>query len=174
MQITPERLARSRGDRMIAGVAGGIARYLKIDPALVRLAFVALAFTGIGVLLYPLLWLVMPLESATGVPFQAARVDEEARQVYVGTHGSPSPTSAQPAPRFDPLTGEPLSVGPIAQAEPSQPKATNNSRMRLLGYVLLAIGGFLLLNLLVPGAEQFIFPAVLIAVGVLLLRRKAR
>ena len=42
---------RSRHDTMIAGVAGGIARYLGIDSTIVRLVFVALIFTGVGVLL---------------------------------------------------------------------------------------------------------------------------
>ena len=52
-----QRLMRSRTDKIIAGVAGGIGQYLAIDPVIVRLAFVALCFTGVGVLLYPVLWL---------------------------------------------------------------------------------------------------------------------
>lgn len=62
MDVSTPRLMRSRDDAIIAGVAGGIARYLGVDSAVVRLIFVALAFTGAGVLLYPLLWIVMPLE----------------------------------------------------------------------------------------------------------------
>ena len=57
-----QRLMRSRTDKVIAGVAGGIGQYLAIDPVIVRLAFVALCFTGVGVLLYPVLWLIMPVE----------------------------------------------------------------------------------------------------------------
>ena len=57
-----QRLMRSRSDKVIAGVAGGIGQYLAIDPVLVRLAFVALAFTGVGLLLYPVLWIIMPIE----------------------------------------------------------------------------------------------------------------
>jgi phage shock protein C len=63
------RLYRSRDERMIAGVAGGIAHYLDIDPTLVRLAFVAstLAAGGIGLPAYVLLAIIVPLGPAPGV-----------------------------------------------------------------------------------------------------------
>lgn len=58
------RLYRSRSDVMIAGVCGGLSRYLRIDVTLVRLFFVllALAGNGIGLLIYFLLWMVVPPE----------------------------------------------------------------------------------------------------------------
>jgi len=57
-----KRLYRSRDDRMLAGVAGGMAEYLGIDPTIVRLLWV-LAFLPGGVpgfLLYGLCWLIIP------------------------------------------------------------------------------------------------------------------
>lgn len=55
-----KRLTRSN-DKMIAGVCGGIANYLGIDPTLVRIAYVLMVlFAGFGILLYVILWLVMP------------------------------------------------------------------------------------------------------------------
>ena len=62
-----KRLYRSRTDRMIAGVAGGMAEYLEIDPTIVRLLW-ALAFLpgGVpGLLLYVLCWAIIPLEPAS-------------------------------------------------------------------------------------------------------------
>jgi phage shock protein C len=56
----PPRLTRSREDRMIAGVAGGLARYFGVDPVIVRIAFVLLALTGGGVLAYLIAWVVIP------------------------------------------------------------------------------------------------------------------
>jgi phage shock protein PspC (stress-responsive transcriptional regulator) len=54
-------LRRHRGDRKIAGVAGGLARYLDIDPLVVRVVLVVLAvFGGSGLLLYALGWLLIP------------------------------------------------------------------------------------------------------------------
>ena len=57
------RLYRSRNDRLIAGVAGGLGEYLGLDPVIIRVLFVILAVAGgPGVLLYIILWLVMPAE----------------------------------------------------------------------------------------------------------------
>ena len=57
------RLRRSVEDRRIAGVAGGIARHLDIDPLIVRVALVVLAlFGGAGLFIYAACWLVVPEE----------------------------------------------------------------------------------------------------------------
>jgi phage shock protein C len=57
------QLFRSRTNSVIGGVCGGLAQYLNIDPVLVRLAAVLLFFaTGIGGVLYIVLWIIMPLE----------------------------------------------------------------------------------------------------------------
>lgn len=56
-----KRLVRSASDRMLAGVAGGLAEYINLDPTIVRLLFVLLALAGgPGILIYAVLWLVMP------------------------------------------------------------------------------------------------------------------
>ena len=56
-----KRFTRSRRDKKIAGVCGGLAQYFDIDATLVRVVFVLLAlFSGGGLLLYVILWLVMP------------------------------------------------------------------------------------------------------------------
>jgi phage shock protein C len=55
------RLYRSRNDRMMFGVCGGIANYFGIDSTLVRLAFMVLVLgAGSGVLLYFAAWLIIP------------------------------------------------------------------------------------------------------------------
>ncbi len=51
---------RSRNDRMIGGVAGGIAEYFEIDPVIVRIIFVLALFFGAGILAYILLWIIIP------------------------------------------------------------------------------------------------------------------
>lgn len=57
------RLRRSRTDRKVSGVAGGIARHLDIDPLLVRVAFVILTFFGGGgLILYGVAWVLVPEE----------------------------------------------------------------------------------------------------------------
>jgi phage shock protein C len=55
------RLYRSQAEKMIGGVCGGLAEILDLDPTIVRIVFVLLALLGgHGVLLYLILWLIMP------------------------------------------------------------------------------------------------------------------
>lgn len=59
--MNDKKLVRSSEDRMLFGVAGGLAAYLNIDPVLVRLFFVLLTLsTGYAPIIYILLALLMP------------------------------------------------------------------------------------------------------------------
>jgi phage shock protein PspC (stress-responsive transcriptional regulator) len=61
------RLTRSRQDRVLAGVSGGLGRYFRIDPIIFRLAFGLLTFVGgAGVIAYAAAWLVLPPEGGRG------------------------------------------------------------------------------------------------------------
>ncbi|HYK97533.1 MAG TPA: PspC domain-containing protein [Candidatus Acidoferrales bacterium] len=74
---TPARLYRSANDKVIAGVCGGLASYFKIDPALVRLAFLVFALAGgASILLYLVLWVAVPLgeTSAAAAPRYSGEV----------------------------------------------------------------------------------------------------
>jgi signal transduction histidine kinase len=67
------RLVRSRHDRMLAGVAGGIAAHLGLSSNLVRVALAASAFAaGFGIIVYVLVWLLAPLEEEDGEAGAAA------------------------------------------------------------------------------------------------------
>ena len=58
-----KRLYRSKKDRTICGVCGGIANYFNIDPTLVRLAFVLIAMgAGSGILAYIIAAIIIPDE----------------------------------------------------------------------------------------------------------------
>lgn len=60
-----KRLLRSRTDTMIAGVCSGLANFFGMDPTIMRLIFVLLFFLGgNGLLIYLILWIVVPLEPA--------------------------------------------------------------------------------------------------------------
>jgi phage shock protein PspC (stress-responsive transcriptional regulator) len=63
---TTKRLTRSRRDKKIAGICGGLAEYFGIDPVIPRLIWVILALgAGIGVFAYLICWIVIPKEPAT-------------------------------------------------------------------------------------------------------------
>lgn len=60
---TTKRLYRSKTDKLIGGVCGGIANYFSIDPVLVRLLCVALILiNGVSIIAYIITWIVMPME----------------------------------------------------------------------------------------------------------------
>lgn len=61
--IARKRLLRPRAGRKIAGVCAGFAEYFDLDVTLVRLVWLITAvMTGVGVLSYPIAWIVMPDE----------------------------------------------------------------------------------------------------------------
>lgn len=59
-----KKLFRSEKDRMLGGVAAGLGEYFNIDPTIVRLVFVLITIVwGTGIVLYFILWLIIPTES---------------------------------------------------------------------------------------------------------------
>jgi phage shock protein C len=70
---TPRVLRRSRTERVIGGVCGGLGRYLGLDPVLLRIAFVVLLFAGGGgLVLYAISWILIP-EEREGEPLGTER-----------------------------------------------------------------------------------------------------
>ncbi len=58
------RIHRSQNNKLIAGVAAGLAEYFNIDPVLMRLLFVIIFLAGgSGILLYIILWIIMPKDT---------------------------------------------------------------------------------------------------------------
>src|ERR1044071_4461526 len=84
---TSQRLTRNNTDRIIAGVAGGIANYLNVDPTLVRLCVVLLVFTVVPIAIYLVLWAVLPTENSVNQSFgqqvreNFAEMEQRATQV---------------------------------------------------------------------------------------------
>lgn len=88
--MEPRRLYRSREDRWIAGVCGGLGRFFGIDPMPVRIGFIILSFwQGVGVLIYLIMLLIVPEEPASQIvtdphiPQEHGADDPEARRVRI-------------------------------------------------------------------------------------------
>ena len=60
--MEPKRLYKSRTNRVLCGVCGGIGEYFGIDPTIVRLLCVLLGFTSTGLILYIIAAIIMPEE----------------------------------------------------------------------------------------------------------------
>jgi len=61
--MSDKNLTRSANDRILAGVAGGLAEYFAIDPTLVRILFIIVALLGggfLGIAIYIILWIIIP------------------------------------------------------------------------------------------------------------------
>ena len=59
-EVSQPHLRRSSTNKVLGGVCGGLAEYTNTDPLLWRVGFIAMAVMGAGILIYPLLWLLVP------------------------------------------------------------------------------------------------------------------
>ncbi len=80
MKNEPKKLYRSTHDRIIAGVAGGLAEYFDVDSTIVRALFIILIFTGwgAGILLYILLAIIVPPEPSESLKKESTHKEESA------------------------------------------------------------------------------------------------
>ncbi len=105
----PARLLhRSATERKIAGVCGGIARQHDLDPALVRLAAIALAVLAppLGLLGYAAAWIVIPLEPAANGSQQAGGGEQPAASIaQVGSTPAGRPSAGLDARQLESRAG---------------------------------------------------------------------
>jgi phage shock protein C len=164
-------------DRIVGGVCSGLAEGFHVEALWVRLAFVVLAFlNGIGVLLYLVLWVLMPERTGTRTSTQGIvesmgndvkRAWADLRSQFGGTGAattSPTSKSDAPPPSSGSVSGEP---GPLAST--SQPVTRNPSF--IFGAILIVIGiAFLAANTNFVN-WSVIWPSALVALGIALLIR---
>ncbi len=147
--MNPRRLYRSRTDRVLTGIAGGMAEYLEVDPTIVRILWVlATIFTGgLVLLLYIVLAFVIPVNpfqggpvpagawgagyaAGAGTPGQAGWTQPAAAPGTTGPPprpGPPTPRATRPAaPRPGTPPGTPSTSGPVPPA-PSGPAGPGSS-----------------------------------------------
>lgn len=141
------RLYRSRSDTVLGGVAAGLADYLNIDPALVRIAWAILVLvTGGGALLaYIVAWVIVPT-APPPAPAAGSWMPDDA----AGADAAKS--STQPTERVDPGNGG-----------------------LIVGLILIGAGlWFLAREYLPPVNWALIWPVILIGVGGLVLLTSSR
>ena len=157
-----KRLYRSRDDRMIWGVCGGIAKYFGVDPVVVRVvAIVLLVFTaGAAIIAYILAAIIIPLENS---PSREPRevIKENVQEIK------------QTATQF----GEDVRSTLSQPSSPGADVAGDRQRTRnLLGIVLIA-GGIVLLLIVFLSSFRFfwwfnwkyLWPILLIALGLIVI-----
>lgn len=146
-----ERLYRSPDDRMLAGVAGGLAEMLDIDPSIIRIVWAVLIVVtgGLALLVYIVMAIVVP-ERPIGVkPRQQGGSDAAGVGAARGAASPPTSTAPSRARRRDRSDG--ARGGLVA------------------GLILIVIGGFFLVRELIPSIDLgFWWPTVAIGLGVVL------
>jgi|SRR5215207_900892 phage shock protein C len=76
---------RSRSERVLAGVCGGVGRYLGVDPVLLRIAFIILALAnGLGVVAYVVAWVAIPEEQPDQPPGPPSEPRRETGRLVLG------------------------------------------------------------------------------------------
>jgi len=152
-----KRLYRSRSERMICGVCGGLARYFDMDPTIVRIIFVLLIFAnGLGILAYIIMAIVVPLEgSKAGKPKETVKENVAEIKETAGELGREIRSTFATEDTED----KPQAAGGI------------HRRRNMLGIALIVIGIVILignLNIFRWFIWIYIWPAILIIVGLLI------
>lgn len=177
------RLYRSRDDRMIAGVCGGIARYLDLDATIVRLVAVALLIFGNAATLiaYIAMAVVVPEEPAGDLPYGGRPVPPPppapgksaaaVAEAMGGASASVDPPEVPGASATPPVT-EPPADTPAYGVVPERPWADGPAERHggngsyVLGMVLILGGALLLSARFVPGVALWaLWPLIIVAAG---------
>ncbi len=158
-----KRLYRSRDDRMICGVCGGLAKYFDIDPVIVRVIAILLIFaSGTGILAYIILAIVVPLESS-----QAS----EPKDVIKENVEEMKQTASQ-------LGDEIRSTFAKKEGAPEETAKPRQRSLNVFGIILIVVGVLFLLasfNLFSWLHWRYLWPLILVAIGLLIIfgaRRK--
>lgn len=174
------QLTKSDTDRMVSGVCGGLADYLHVDPAMVRLAWVMLTIAsfGLGTIAYILLTLVLPEPANAGQPVSSV-MEQNLSQMgsNVNRAGQTISTAANSVFAGHQNAGTTMTVAdPDAQNAAGQNVTGKQaSTGNTAAFVLIALGAFFLMaNLgLISFKTMIIFwPLVLVVLGIMLLNRR--
>jgi len=162
--MAENRLYRSFHGRVIGGVAGGLADYFGMDPTIVRLIFVLLAvFGGGGVLLYLILWIILPEKKTYGT--------HSSYSSYGSPSATPPPSSSGNSDTGIGETYEGFEKGtPVNMPEPDLAPRRKFEGSLIGGLVLILIGSFFLFERFVPNINfRDFWPLLLVVVGIVLI-----
>lgn len=150
-----KRLYRSSETRVIGGVSGGLAEYFDIDPVIIRILFVALAlFGGGGILVYVVLWIVLPEQKS----YKAGTRSRTYSEASPHTDDIPNPETA-----FT-MNKEPQD----SSNEQNDPYRTRGSL--IAGVVLITLGSLFLIDNFVPNINfGHLWPVLLVVLGIVIL-----
>lgn len=181
-----DRLYRSRDERVIFGVCGGLAEHFDVDPSIVRIVFALLVLSaGIGLALYIVMALVVPEEPwgadagptmQPGAPITPA--DPAPIVDAAGAAPDPGAPGARPAAAMGAAGAAAAGAAPVRPLTAREQRRANRAARRargddragvILGAILIIVGGWFLVRRYLPTiTDDFLGPLVLIALGLVL------
>ncbi|MHB9143778.1 MAG: PspC domain-containing protein [Symbiobacteriia bacterium] len=168
-----KRLYRSRRERMVSGVCGGIADYFNVDPTLVRVIWVLVTLTsgGLGLLAYVAAIIIVPEEPRT--------LRQDAAAGAPGNSEGGQAAGETTAPEAGATVGADGTGNSRTEVHTWTHNDTDRHSGRMIaGLTLVVLGGyFLLQNLLLRFIflqGRFLWPVLVIFVGLLVLARGLR
>ncbi|MBE0475900.1 MAG: PspC domain-containing protein [Coriobacteriia bacterium] len=169
-------LYRSRGDRVIAGVAGGLGEYLGVDPVLIRVGIVLLALVGnlAVVAAYIVMAIVVPEEPAAGERPAGAETEVRMAEERMGPGDMPEPGDFGRPPAPDPFKSAPPPAPPPRGSQGPQPEGPTRRGGTTAGLVLIALGVVFLLQRFIGFDILGLWPLILIAAGIWIMFRRRR
>jgi phage shock protein PspC (stress-responsive transcriptional regulator) len=170
-----KKLYRSKNDRMIAGVCGGLADYFNVDSSLVRLAVLFIfLFQGIGLIAYIIAWLVMseePVKNEYRMP-DDYYIEEQKKQESKNQQQSyKADTDQDRSENFNQENGTESEKEYYQQYHDQNKDNSNNNRRKLFAVIMILVGSIFLIDIWVPDLywERY-WPLILIAAGALMLK----
>jgi len=146
--MVTKKLYRSREDRIIGGVCGGIAEYFNIDPVLVRIiAVLTILINGIGIIAYIIAWIIIPQEPDQKPEKEKGGLREKAEEIVqdIGEH--------------------------IRKGSNSDRKRSN----AVVALILISLGILFLLNNFLPRFNfGRLWPLILIVIGLAILAQGSK
>lgn len=164
------RLYRSRTDTILGGVAAGVADYLDADPALVRVAWAVLIplTSGLAFIAYIVGWIVVPEAPAATAPLVGASSSQSAGAPGDGAEESAGPDGSAGA-GADADADASGAAGAVSPSATSRRSGENRAGL-WVGIGLILLGGWFLLRDYLPAIDGgFIWPLLIVGIGVLIL-----
>ena len=170
-----ERLHRSRKNKVILGVCGGLAEYFRIDATLIRIVCILVTMSGVGFFIYVIAALIMPEDRGYSVE------DDQWKCRYGAGSGSYSNTGSKEengtGADTENDTGSSYESGFNKDNEWDRPPKYNSEKNKLLlGGILVGLGILILGKQFIPALFnlKYLIPILLIGIGGIIVYRGRR
>lgn len=170
-----KKLYRSRDDRMIAGVCGGLADYFNVDSSLIRLGVLFIfLFQGIGLIAYIIAWLVIseePVKNEYRMPDEYYIEDEKRAEYKNDQQKNNKDNEQRENKKYESEAKKGSEKEYYQQYQDQSSESSTNNRRKFFAVIMILVGSIFLVDIWIPDLywEKY-WPLILIAAGVLMFK----